>query len=83
MSTAQTSQSLIENMSYVVIAVYNDGIITWCNKAAELSLDFEASKALGQHANMAIPVTMQQAHRNCFWKSLEVVKEFAVRVVVH
>jgi hypothetical protein len=28
-------------------------------------------------------VTMQQAHRNCFWKSLEVVKEFAVRVVVH
>jgi len=50
MSTAQTSQSLIENMSYVVIAVDNDGIITLWNKAAELSLGFEASEALGQHA---------------------------------
>jgi len=82
MSTAQTSQSLIENMSYVVIAVDNDGIITLWNKAAELSLGFEASEALGQHANMVIPVTMQQAHSNCFSKSLEVVKEFAIRVVV-
>jgi len=69
-------------MSYVVIAVNNDDIITWWNKVAELSLDFEASKALGQHANMVIPVTMQQAHSNCFSKSLEVVKEFAIRVVV-
>jgi PAS domain S-box-containing protein len=59
MSTTQTSQSLIESMSYVVIAVDNDGIITLWNKAAELTLGFEASEALGQHANMVIPVSMQ------------------------
>jgi PAS domain S-box-containing protein len=79
MSTTQTSQSLIESMSYVVIAVDNDGIITIWNKAAELTLGFEASEALGQHANMVIPVNMQQAHSNCFSKSLGAVKEFAIR----
>jgi PAS domain S-box-containing protein len=51
MSTTQTSQSLIEGMSYVVIAVDNDGIITLWNKAAELTLGFEANEALGQHAS--------------------------------
>ena len=57
----QTSLSLIENMSYVVISVDKDGIINCWNKAAELTLGFEASEALGQRANLVIPVNMQQA----------------------
>ena len=77
-STAQISQSLIENMSYVVIAVDNDGMIKLWNRAAELALGFEASEALGQHANIVIPVNMQQAHSNCFSKALGTVKEFKI-----
>ena len=79
MSTAQTSQSLIENISYVATAVDNDGIISLWNNAAELSLGFKASEALGQHANMVIPVNMRQAHSNWFSKSLGVVQEFVIR----
>ena len=63
-------------MSYVVIAVDNDGMIKLWNRAAELALGFEASEALGQHANIVIPVNMQQAHSNCFSKALGTVKEF-------
>ncbi len=75
---AQTSQSLIESMSYIVISVDNDGIINLWNRAAELALGFEVQEALGQHANLVIPVNMQQAHGNCFSKALGVVKEFAI-----
>ena len=78
-STSQTSESLIANLSYVVIAVGNDGIINLWNRAAELVLGFDASEAVGQHANLVIPANMQQAHGNCFTKSLDVVKEFAMR----
>ena len=78
-SSAQTSQSLIESMSYIVISVDNEGIINLWNRAAELTLGFEASEALGKHANLVIPVKMQQTHGNCFSKSLAVVKEFAIR----
>ncbi len=78
-STAQISQSLFENMSYVVIAVDNDGIINLWNRAAELALGFEASEALGQHANLVIPIKMQEAHGNCFSKFLGVEKEFTIR----
>jgi PAS domain S-box-containing protein len=66
-------------MSYVVIAVGNDGIIKLWNRAAELALGFEASEALGQHANLVIPIKMQEAHGNCFSKSLSAVKEFTIR----
>jgi PAS domain S-box-containing protein len=78
-TTAQTSEVLIANLSYVVIAVGNDGIINLWNRAAELVLGFQASEAVGQHANLVIPIHMQQAHGNCFTKSLGVVKEFAIR----
>lgn len=78
-STSQTSESLVANLSYVVIAVGNDGIINLWNRAAELVLGFDASEAVGQHANLVIPANMQQAHGNCFTKSLDVVKEFAIR----
>jgi PAS domain S-box-containing protein len=66
-------------MSYIVISVDNEGIINLWNRAAELTLGFEASEALGKHANLVIPVNMQQTHGNCFSKSLAVVKEFAIR----
>ena len=72
-------QSLIENMSYVVISVDQDGIINGWNKAAELTLGFEASEALGQHANLVIPLNMQQAHGHCFNRSLGMSKEFALK----
>ena len=78
-SSAQTSQSLIEHMSYIVISVDNDGIINLWNRAAELALGFEVHETLGQHANLVIPVNMQQAHSNCFSKALGVVKEFAIK----
>jgi PAS domain S-box-containing protein len=74
-----TSLSLIEHMSYVVISVDKNGIINCWNKAAELTLGFAASEALGQHANLVIPVNMQQAHGNCFTKSLGMAKEFALK----
>ncbi len=78
-SIAQTSQSLIENMSYIVISVDNEGVINLWNRAAELTLGFEASEALGKHANFVIPVNMQQTYGNCFSKSLGAVKEFSIR----
>ena len=71
--------SLIENMSYVVISVDKDGIINGWNKAAELTLGFAASEALGQHANLVIPLSMQQAHGHCFNRSLGMFKEFALK----
>ena len=74
-----TSLSLIENMSYAVISVDKNGIINCWNKAAELTLGFGASEALGQHANLVIPLNMQQAHGNCFTKSLGMAKEFALK----
>ena len=73
------SQSLIENMSYVVIGVDNDGNINLWNTAAQLALGFEEREALGQHANLVIPPSMQKAHGNCFFKALGVVKEFTIR----
>ena len=78
-SNTQTSEILIANLSYVVIGVGKDGIINLWNRAAELVLGFEASEAVGQHANLVIPASMQQAHGNCFTKSLDVVKEFSIR----
>lgn len=77
-SSAQTSQSLIESMSYIAISVGNDGIINLWNRAAELALGFEGHETLGQHANLVIPANMQQAHSNCFSKALGVAKEFAI-----
>lgn len=74
-----TSLSLIENMSYAVISVDKNGIINCWNKAAELTLGFKASEALGQHANLVIPEKMQKAHANCFTKALGMVKEFALK----
>ena len=63
----------------MVIGVGKDGIINLWNRAAELVLGFEVSEAVGQHANLVIPANMQQAHGNCFTKSLDVVKEFSIR----
>ena len=72
-------QSVIENMSYAVIAVGNDGVISAWNRAAELMLGFDAKEALGQHANLVIPPSMQAAHGNCFSKAMAEPKEFALR----
>ena len=77
--SAPNSQSLIENMSYAVIGVDNDGKINLWNTAAQLALGFEEHEALGQHANLVIPLNMQKAHGNCFSKALGVAKEFAIR----
>lgn len=76
---AQTSQALIDNMSYAVICVDRDGIINHWNKAAELMLGFSASEALGQHANLVIPTNMQHIHGPCFSKSQDTVKGFALK----
>jgi PAS domain S-box-containing protein len=76
---ASIGQYLIENMSYTVIAVDKDGIINAWNRAAELMLGFSASEALGQHANLVIPLSMQAAHGNCFSKAMAEPKEFAIR----
>jgi len=73
------SQSLIENMSYVLIAVDTEGNINLWNRAAESALGYTSDEVLGQHANLVIPVSMQQAHGNCFSKALNIPKEFAVR----
>ena len=78
-STSQTSESLIANLSYVVIAVGNDGIINLWNRAAELVLGFDASEAVGQHANLVIPADMQQVHGNCFARSQATLKDFALK----
>lgn len=77
--SAPNSQSLVENMSYAVIGVDNDGKINLWNTAAQLALGFEEHEALGQHANLVIPLNMQKAHGNCFSKAQGVVKEFAIR----
>ena len=77
--SAPNSQSLVENMSYAVIGVDNDGKINLWNTAAQLALGFEEREALGQHANLVIPLNMQKAHGNCFSKAQGVVKEFAIR----
>ena len=41
-----TSFCLLESMSYVVISVDRNGIINFWNKAAELTLGFNAHEAL-------------------------------------
>ena len=74
-----TSLCLLESMSYVVISVDRNGIINFWNKAAELTLGFNAHEAVGQHANLVIPLTMQSAHGFCFTQSQETVKEFAMK----
>lgn len=78
-SSALISQSLIENMSYILIAVDTEGNINVWNQAAECALGYTSGEALGQHANLVIPIRMQEAHGNCFSKALGVTREFAIR----
>ena len=42
-------------------------------------LGFDAHEALGQHANLVIPLSMQAAHGNCFSKAMAEPKEFSFR----
>ena len=78
-SPAQISQSLVENMSYVVIGVDSEGVINLWNRAAELALGFAENEAVGQHANLVIPKDMQKIHSTCFTKALSFDKGFAIK----